>query len=139
MQLWTSQDRRPCMKASLWEKKFWLFYGHRSDNIESYASYNILLRPKICDTADLLLSMIPQNKNFKIQKMKCISFYYVFLSCFTFLHVLPPPLPFFFLFRKEKFIYHILSLKPHIFRSLGSTHFGFLLSEKKSYLNIITG
>lgn len=32
----------------------------KSDNIEAYTAYNILLR--ICDTADLLLSIIHQYK-----------------------------------------------------------------------------
>lgn len=42
----------------------------KRNNIEPYAAYNILLRPRLCDTTDLLLSMIHQDKFFKYKKKK---------------------------------------------------------------------
>lgn len=57
MQLGASQDGRSCMKGSLWEKKLWLFYEYKSDNIDSYAARNILLRPRICAITGLFLGV----------------------------------------------------------------------------------
>lgn len=127
------------MKASLWEKKWWLFYGYKSDNIESYAAYNTLLRPRICDIhcRPVIKYDSPEQKvlNTKHEMhffLSCVTFLFHIFACAATLSAF-----FFFLFRKKKFICHIISLKPHIFRSLGSIHFGFLLSKKKSYLNIL--
>lgn len=64
VQLWTSRDgdngqRLVCGQSScdsIMDKR---------ENVEPSSAYNILLRPRICDTTELLLIMIHQDKFFK--------------------------------------------------------------------------
>lgn len=52
----------------------------KRESIEPYAAHNVLLRPKICDTTDLLFSVIHQYKVFKYKKMNM----YFLLGIMTF-------------------------------------------------------
>lgn len=60
----------------------------KRNNIEPYAAYNILLRPRLYDTTDLLLSMIPWDKLFKYKKKKEHAFLFmIFFSVSYFCHL----------------------------------------------------
>lgn len=104
----------------------------KRNNIEPYAAYNILLRPRLYDTTDLLLSMIHQDKFFKYKKKKrtCISFHYLFF-CFIFL-------PSFSFLCSKRIHLQVLFLLQAC-RALDPISFEFLLREKKGYLKVFIG
>lgn len=68
------------MKAALWERNLYCFMD-KSNNVAPYTTWNVLLKPGVCDPTDLLVSMIHQYKFFKYKKMNTPFFYYVFFCC----------------------------------------------------------
>lgn len=121
------------MKASCGKRSCSYFTG-KSDSIEPSAAHNILLRPRIGDTAGLLLSVIHQYKFFKYKK---VNMHFFLLWLFYVLHLPFPPPPLIFLGEKKNPF-------ARSFSSSNFWNFAFHLlwifkREKKGYFNDFPG